>query len=404
MDLLIVEPIETEVLQWLQARHRVRYAPELARDPRGFRQQLFNVRAALLPPQLRVDAELLSFAPLMRAVGRIGPGLENIDVDACGKAGVELVRGAASTAPAEAEFVIGTLIMLMRPGTLAGRASGGRELASATVGLVGLVPAARSIAALLSGFGSRLVGYDPTLHASDLLWGRWRIEPLSLRELLETADAVCVQLPYYSRYHGLFGQRYLPTGKPGQVLVSTSHSALFDDAALATALRSGRLAAAWLDSVEPGLLDAGRPLHGLANLHTSSRLAGYTQESRVRCVWSVAQRLDEVLSQSPPGAREFRASAPLPLGASASMPVPLQGPVSGPMPFTGATAAVAEGTEVSEITEGAEVSEMTDAADATEPIATPEARELASAELDADAAPALSPDERAAPAADPASR
>lgn len=323
MDLLIAEPMEADVLQWLQARHRVRYAPELARDPRAFRQSLFNVRTAMLPPSLHVDGETLSFAPMLRAVGRIGTGLENIDVDACALAGVELVRGNASSAPAEAEFLIGALIALLRPGMVAGREGAGRELASATVGLIGLAPAARSIAALLSGFGSRLIGYEPTLHATDALWGRWRIEPIGLRELLETADAVCVQLPFYSRYQGLLGDRYLPHGKPGQVLVSTSHSALFDDTALAKALRSGRLASAWLDGVSPGLLDEGRPLHGLANLHTTSRLAGYTQESRVRSVWAVAQRLDEVLSQTPPVARESRAAAALPHHGPVSMPGPL---------------------------------------------------------------------------------
>lgn len=335
MDLLIVEPIETEVLHWLQQRHQVRYAPELARDPRRFRQNLFNVRAAVLPPQLRIDAETLSFAPLLRAVGRVGPGLENIDIDACVRAGIELVRGTAATAPAEAEFLIGALINLLRPGTMGGRVGAGRELASATVGLVGLAPAARSLSALLSGFGSRLVGYDPTLHASDVLWGRWRIEPMGLRDILESADAVCVQLPYYSRYQGLMGERYLPQCKPGQVLISTSHSALFDEAALALALRSGRLAAAWLDSVEPGLLDEGRPLHGAPNLHTSSRLAGYTQESRVRSVWTVAQRLDEILSQTPPVAREFRTSANGPLGPAAGPQLRQHGPVSGPAPLEG---------------------------------------------------------------------
>lgn len=323
MDLLIVEPIETDVLSWLQARHSVRYAPELARDPRSFRQTLFNVRAAVLPPQLRVDAETLSFAPLLRAVGRVEPGLENIDIDACTRSGVELVRGSAATAPAEAEFMIAALITLLRPGVDGGRVTTGRELASATVGLVGLAPAARALSAMLSGFGTRLIGYDPTLHASDILWGRWRIEAMGLRELLETADAVCLQLPYYSRYQGLFGERYLPQCKPGQVLISTSHSALFDEAVLATALRSGRLASVWFDSVEPGLLDPGRPLNGAPNLHTTSRLAGYTQESRVRSVWAVAQRLDEILSQTPPVARDHRAAVP-----------PPHGPVSGPAPLS----------------------------------------------------------------------
>jgi phosphoglycerate dehydrogenase-like enzyme len=334
MDLLIVEPLEAEVLEWLQARHRVRYAPELARDPRVFRQNLFNVRAAVLPSVLRVDEEMLSFAPMLRAVGRVSPGADNIDIDACARVGVEVVRGAAATAPAEAEFMIGALISLLRPGGGHGRALPGRELASATVGLIGMAPAARFVSAMLSGFGSRLVGYDPTLHASDLLWGRWRIESMGLRDLLQTADAVCVQLPYFSRYQGLLGERYLPHCLPGQVLVSTSHSALFDDSALGAALRSGRLAGAWLDSVEPGLLDPGRPLHGIASLHTSPRLAGYTQESRVRCVWAVANRLDEVLSQAPRVARELlRASPAMPLSGPVSMPGPLHGPVSGPAPF-----------------------------------------------------------------------
>ena len=352
MDLLIVEPLEPEVLQWLQERHRVRYAPELARDPRAFRQVLFNVRAAMLPPTLRVDAETLSFAPLLRAVGRVGPGLENIDVDACQQLGVELVRGAAATAPAEAEFLIGALIALLRPGLADGRQGGGRELASATVGLIGLAPAARSMAALLSGFGSRLVGYDPTLHASDLLWGRWRIEPVGLRELLEVSHAVCVQLPYYTRYQGLLGERYLPYCRPGQVLVSTSHSALFDEIALAQAVRNGRIASAWFDSVEPGLLEAGRPLHGLPQVRSTPRLAGYTQESRVRSVWSVVHRLDEILSQTPPVARDFRPSASSPLSGPVSMPGPLAGP-----PPAGAVARAEREA-------------------ASEPIAMPEVREL----------------------------
>jgi D-3-phosphoglycerate dehydrogenase len=123
--------------------------------------------------------------------------------------------------------------------------------------------------------------------------------------------------------------------KPNQVMVSIAPSSLFDDAALAEVLGNGRMAAAWLDSVEPGLLDEGRPLHGAPNLHTSSRLAGYTQESRVRSVWTVAQRLDEILSQTPPVAREFRTSANGPLGPAAG-PHPRQhGPVSGPAPLEG---------------------------------------------------------------------
>lgn len=318
MDLLIAEPIESEVLRWLQARQRVQYAPEFAQDPRGFRQALFNVRAALMPVSLRIDEQMLAFAPMLRAIGRVAPGLEHIDVDACARTGVEIVRGVAATAPSEAEFTI-TAVMSMLRGLAPVPAVPlvGRELATATIGVIGMVPAARSISALLSGFGPRLVGYDPSLHASDILWGRWRIEPLGLAELFETADAVIVQLPYYSRYRGLIGERYLQQSRGGQVIVSTSHAALFEPEALGLALRSGRISAAWFDHADPQWLEPGQPLHGLSNLVITRRLAGYTAQARERAVWAVAQRLDEILASAPVGPRDQRGS----------------GPVSGPLPL-----------------------------------------------------------------------
>ena len=99
------------------------------------------------------------------------------------------------------------------------------------------------------------------------------------------------------RYHGLLGERFLPLCKPGQVIVSISHSALFDEVWLADALASDRLAAVWLDSLEPGALDPGRPLHGIETLQVSPRVASTTREAHLRSAWSVAKRIDELLRQ-----------------------------------------------------------------------------------------------------------
>jgi phosphoglycerate dehydrogenase-like enzyme len=79
------------------------------------------------------------------------------------------------------------------------------------------------------------------------------------------------------------------------VIVSISHSALFDEAWLADALASDRLAAVWLDSLEPGALEPGRPLHGIETLQVSPRVASTTRESHLRSAWSVAKRIDELL-------------------------------------------------------------------------------------------------------------
>ena len=325
MDLLIVEAIEEDVVRWLDARHSVRYEPALAQDPRAFRQALYNVRALVLPPSIAIDAQALHYAPVLRAVGRVSAGAENIDLDACARAGVEVVRSATATAQAEAEFVIGALLSLLRRVPVVGSDGMlvGRELGAATVGLVGMSPAARSMAQLLGAFGSRVNGYDPSLHSSDSVWERWRVKPLGLRELLETSDAVCVQLSYFSRYHGLLGERFLPFCKPNQVIVSIAHSGLFDEASLAEAMGSGRIAAAWFDSLEPGALDEGRPLAGIDTLQITPRVASTTRESRLRSAWAVARRIDEILSLTPRAPREFKATtadAELDLAAGPVLP------------------------------------------------------------------------------------
>jgi phosphoglycerate dehydrogenase-like enzyme len=178
--------------------------------------------------------------------------------------------------------------------------------------------AARQLAPLLAAFGSRVIGYDPAVHQNDPVWASWGVEPLGWQEVMSQSDAVVVLLPLYERYRGLFDGRKLAAAKPGQVLVSLAHSALFDERALAEALRGGGLLAAWFDSLEPGWLEPGRPLYGAAALQVTPRLAATTRESRARAAWGVARRIDELLSQplipreriNPAGARVVPSSGP----------------------------------------------------------------------------------------------
>ncbi len=306
MDVLIVEPLDPEVLQWLHARHAVRYAPQLAHEPREFRKALFEVRSMILPPSVAVDAQTLEAAPLLRALGRLSAGAENIDLDACARAGVEVVRPVTASAPAEAEFLIGALLQLLRrvPVLNAEGLMVGRELGGSVIGIVGMTSAAKPLADLLRSFGAQVVGYDPALHVSDGLWQRWGVEALSLRELMRASDGVCVLLTYFTRYQGLFGERFLSECKLNQVLVSLAHSSLFDELALADVLGSGRMSAAWFDSMEPGVMEPGRPLYHVETVQVTPRVASTTLQSRVRSAWAVARRIDELLTPQPSAAED----------------------------------------------------------------------------------------------------
>ena len=300
MDILIVEPLDPEVMHWLVARHAVRYAPDLARDPRALRQALFSVRAIIIPPAVSLDGDALQGAPALRVVGRLSAGAENIDMDACARAGVEVVRPINASAAAEAEFMIGALLQMLRrvPVVNSDGMLVGRELGGLTVGLIGMSPAAKPLTQLLGAFGARVIGYDPAVHSTDPLWSRWRVEPVGLRELLEQSEGVCVMLTYFTRYHGLLGERFLPFCRTNQVMVSIAQSSLFDEATLAEVLGTGRMAAAWFDSMEPGMLDPGRPLHDVDNLQVTPRVASTTRESRIRSAWAVARRIDDLLTEA----------------------------------------------------------------------------------------------------------
>ncbi len=300
MDILTVEPLDGDVLAWLAARHAVKVAPELAHDGMAFRETLARARAAIVPPSVAIDAALLKRAPRLRILGRLSAGAENIDLEACAQAGVEVVRPASASGPAEAEFVIAALLQMLRrvPIISAEGLLVGRELNGCTVGVVGMTPAVRHLTPLLAAFGAKVLGYDPAVHVADPIWQRSGIEGVTLRDLLRNSDAVCVLLNFFPRYVGLFGERALAECRRDQVLVSLAPSSLFNEVALARTLRDGPLAAAWFDNIDPALLDAGRPLSQADTLQVTPRVSGTTLQSRTRSAWALAQRIDERLQET----------------------------------------------------------------------------------------------------------
>lgn len=323
MDVLVVEAFDADVLGWLSARHAVHYAPELARQPLAFRDALAQARALVVPPSVALDSLALRRAPQLRVVARLAVGADNIDLEACARAGIEVVRPASASALAEAEFAVGALLQLLRrvPIVSADGLLVGRELGGSTVGVVGLTPTARPLAQLLTAFGATVLGYDPAHSVGDEGWARASIPPVGLRELLASCESIVVLLDFLPRYTGLFSDRLLEECQPNMVLVSLAYSALFEPRALARALNSGRLAAAWLDSIEPGLLEPGKPLHRVDTLQVTPRVAATTREARARAAWAVARRMNALLETAAVRARPILRPAGAAV-ASAAGPAP----------------------------------------------------------------------------------
>jgi hypothetical protein len=141
MDLLIVEPLEDEVTQWLTSRHTVRYAPELAHDPRAFRQALYNVRALIIPPSVTLDSK--GAALCARSACRRTRERRRREHRPRRLRPRRLSKSCAASPPqaqAEAEFMIGALCRCCGACRWSAPTAcwSGRELGSCTVGLIGM--------------------------------------------------------------------------------------------------------------------------------------------------------------------------------------------------------------------------------------------------------------------------
>ncbi|MHB1124318.1 MAG: NAD(P)-dependent oxidoreductase [Ramlibacter sp.] len=320
MEILLVDELAPEAHEWLSERHSVEYRPELAKDPSALRKAIYNVRALVLPRKLPVNREFLDFAPLLNAVARLHVATDNTDLEACRDRQVRVIHPSTASVRSNAEYLLGALLLLLRQGiglSFAGERHAppliGQELHGSLVGILGLAPSAHVLTGMFAALGVRMIGYDPAVHHTAPIWERLKVQPVTAREVVANADAVCVTVLYASRYRGMIDEKLLAHCKPGQVWVGTTRSSLFDAQALAEALQDGRIESCMLDGAEEGFASKGSPLHDVENLYLTPRLGAHTHQARLRASWYVAHRIHETLTLPRDTPFDQIMSAPVPL-------------------------------------------------------------------------------------------
>src|SRR5207247_532483 len=113
-DILITEEASGAAIDGLKARWRVEEAPGLWRDPTALRERARGIRALMVRNQTRVDAALLAAAERLEVIGRIGVGMDNVDVPAANARGIVLCYAAEENAVSVAEHVFALLLALAR--------------------------------------------------------------------------------------------------------------------------------------------------------------------------------------------------------------------------------------------------------------------------------------------------
>ncbi len=304
-DIVITEFMDEAAVDTLRRDFSVHYDPGLADRQPEIVPLLAGVRALVVRNRTQVSAAMLGAAPKLQCVGRLGVGLDNIDVETCAARRIEVYPATGANDIAVAEYVLASTLNLLRGAYAAsGQVSAGAwprqaliggEIFGKTLGLIGYGAIARQTAARARAFGMKTVAFDPFLAAADPVWGE--TEPVSLDVLLAKSDVVSLHVPLTASTRHMLAAPQFAAMKRGAIVINAARGGVLCESALTDALRSGHLGGAALDvfEVEPLNAENGARFAGLSNVILTPHVAGVTFESNARVSALIAVRVAERL-------------------------------------------------------------------------------------------------------------
>jgi (S)-sulfolactate dehydrogenase len=289
---VVSEFMDEVALERFGEDYAVIYDPTLVDDRPRLLKSIAQATALIVRNRTRVDVELLDAGKALKVVGRLGVGLDNIDLETCKRRDVAVYPATGANTLSVAEYVIAVSLVLVRraygsrDSMLAGqwprdRLIGG-EISGRTMGLFGFGGIARAVAERATALGMKVIAHDPVLDPRDPVWGT--VERCDADALLAGSDVLSIHVPLTRDTRNLFGASRIGSMKAGAILVNTSRGHIVDEEALATALKTGKLGGAAVDvfSEEPLSSESALRFEGISNLILTPHIAGVTEEGNVR--------------------------------------------------------------------------------------------------------------------------
>ena len=241
-------------------------------------------RRKLITALERIDEPLLKALPELEVISKYGVGTDMLDRAAMARHGVRLGWTGGVNKRSVSELALAFMISLLhlvpltnlevRRGEWTNRV--GREISSCTVGIVGCGHIGKDLAMLLRAFGCTVLAHD--ILAFPEFYAAHGVEPVSLDELVRRSDVVTLHVPLDSGTRGMFDAARLAAMRAGAVLINTARGGIVDEAALKTALKAGRPAAAGFDVFAPEP-PTDLELLQLPNFLATPHIGGSSQEA-----------------------------------------------------------------------------------------------------------------------------
>ncbi len=268
-----------------------------------FEAALAKADGLIVRSATKVDEELISRASALKAIGRAGVGVDNIDLRAASDRGIAVFHAPGGNTVAAAELTMALMLSLVRRVTEADRsmrqgewdraAFQGVELRGRTLGLVGAGRIGSEVATRCRAFGMDVLVYDPYLTAERAAGMGARL--VELDYLLENADVISCHVPLSDETRGMIDSAAISKMKDGVFLINASRGGVISEEALVDALNHGAIAGAALDVYETEPLPADSPLRSAPNLVHTPHLGASTKEAQVGVATEVAEAIRTAL-------------------------------------------------------------------------------------------------------------
>ncbi|MEA4908794.1 MAG: hydroxyacid dehydrogenase [Anaerolineaceae bacterium] len=261
-------------------------------------QVIGNYDALIVRGRTKVTAAVLEAGKSLKAVGRAGVGVDNIDLEAARARQVTVVNSPIATTIAVAELAMGLMLSVVRelPRADAGMKNGkwlkkeleGSELYKKTLGVIGFGRIGSATAQRAAAFGMDIIAYDPLISAEEIR--KRGAEPVSLEELYRRADVITLHLPLTKDTRGILGEGAFQQMKDGVRIICAARGGVIDEDALLAALESGKVAGAGLDvyATEPPGLTA---LVSHPRVVTTPHVGAQTVEAQQRAAEDIATEI-----------------------------------------------------------------------------------------------------------------
>lgn len=300
--ILVTEKIADGGLDRLRAAgHEVDLQLDLT--PEGLLEAVAGAHALIIRSATTVTAEVIAAGQDLVVVGRAGIGLDNVDTDAATKQGVMVVNAPQSNILTTAEHTMAMLLAQARnipqahAALVAGRWERSRwegvELADKVLGIVGLGRIGKLVAQRALAFGMKVVAHDPFVAPERAR--QINVDLMELDELIGVADFLTLHVVKTPETLGMINEDLLAKAKPNLRIVNVSRGGVIDEAALAAAIRDGRVAGAAIDvfAKEP---TTESPLFELPQVVVTPHLGASTAEAQDKAGDTIAEQVGLALA------------------------------------------------------------------------------------------------------------